>query len=110
MNTSSREKPALQTPNTYFIDDKNPPLTRWLAYVLGLQVLVWVVAHGISDTNLDGYADMLENFAWGQNWAWGSAKHPPLFAWVTGAIVPQMASRPQARPCHQNGGGSAQLS
>lgn len=75
----------MQTPNTYFIDDKNPPLTRWLAYVLGLQVLVWVVAHGISDTNLDSYADMLENFAWGQTVEWGSAKHPPLFAWITGA-------------------------
>ena len=53
--------------------------------MLGLQVLVWVVAHGISDTNLDGYADMLENFAWGQTVEWGSAKHPPLFAWITGA-------------------------
>ena len=52
--------------------------------VLALHVLAWVLAHGIADTNLDGYADMLENFAWGQNWAWGSAKHPPLFAWVTG--------------------------
>jgi len=50
-----------------------------------MHVLAWVLAHGIADTNLDGYADMLENFAWGQNWAWGSAKHPPLFAWVTGA-------------------------
>ncbi len=48
-------------------------------------MLAWVLAHGIADTNLDSYADMLENFAWGQNWAWGSAKHPPLFAWVTGA-------------------------
>lgn len=56
-----------------------------MGLVLGLHVLAWVLAHGISDTNLDGYADMLENFAWGQNWAWGSAKHPPLFAWVTGA-------------------------
>ena len=50
-----------------------------------MHVLVWVLAHGIADTNLDSYADMLENYAWGQNWAWGSAKHPPLFAWVTGA-------------------------
>ena len=48
-------------------------------------MLAWVLAHGIADTNLDSYADMLENYAWGQDWAWGSAKHPPLFAWVTGA-------------------------
>lgn len=57
----------------------------WIWWVLGIHVLAWVVAHGIADTNLDSYADMLENYAWGQNWAWGSAKHPPLFAWVTGA-------------------------
>lgn len=52
---------------------------------------VWVLAHGMADTNLDSYADMLENYAWGQELAWGSAKHPPLFAWVTGvwfAIFP----------------------
>ena len=57
----------------------------WIGWVLLLHVLVWVLAHGIADTNLDSYADMLENYAWGQDWAWGSAKHPPLFAWVTGA-------------------------
>ncbi len=52
--------------------------------LLGLHVLVWVLARGIADSNLDHYADMLENYAWGQNMAWGSTKHPPLFAWVTG--------------------------
>ena len=55
-----------------------------IGWVLGLHVAVWVLAHGIADTNLDSYADMLENYAWGQDLAWGSAKHPPLFAWVTG--------------------------
>ena len=63
--------------------------------MLGCHLLIWVVAHGISDTNLDGYADMLENYAWGQEMAWGSAKHPPLFAWVTGAwfsIFPNLDS------------------
>ncbi len=58
---------------------------KGIGWVLGLHVVVWVLAHGIADTNLDSYADMLENYAWGQSWAWGSAKHPPLFAWVTGA-------------------------
>jgi 4-amino-4-deoxy-L-arabinose transferase-like glycosyltransferase len=60
-------------------DTKN----TWIWWVLGLHVLAWVVAHGIADTNLDSYADMLENYAWGQELTWGSAKHPPLFAWVT---------------------------
>jgi hypothetical protein len=55
-----------------------------IGWVLGLHVAVWVLAHGMADTNLDSYADMLENYAWGQDLAWGSAKHPPLFAWVTG--------------------------
>jgi len=49
----------------------------WIWWVLGIHVFAWVLAHGIADTNLDSYADMLENYAWGQNWAWGSAKHPP---------------------------------
>ena len=34
--------------------------------------------------NLDGYHDMLENYAWAQAWDWGTHKHPPLFAWVVG--------------------------
>jgi len=51
--------------------------------LLGLHVLVWVLVRGVTDSNLDHYADMLENYAWGQNLAWGSTKHPPLFAWVT---------------------------
>ncbi len=65
----------------------------WIWWVLGAHVLAWVLAHGIADTNLDSYADMLENYAWGQELTWGSAKHPPLFAWVTGiwfALFPTM--------------------
>jgi 4-amino-4-deoxy-L-arabinose transferase-like glycosyltransferase len=27
---------------------------------------------------------MLENYAWGQTLIWGTFKHPPLFAWMTG--------------------------
>ena len=67
------------------------PKSSWIYWILGAHIFVWVLAHGVSDTNLDGYADMLENFAWGQHLEWGSAKHPPLFAWVTGvwfALVP----------------------
>lgn len=69
--------------------------TKYLSIwrVLAAHILVWVLAHGIADTNLDSYADMLENYAWGQELSWGSAKHPPLFAWVTGiwfAIFPTL--------------------
>ena len=63
---------------------KNNTKNLGLWATLGLYLLAWVLAHGVSDTNLDAYADMLENYAWGQHLGWGSAKHPPLFAWLTG--------------------------
>ena len=75
MNTTANSCPVL----------KKISKNACIWWVLGIHVLAWVLAHGIADTNLDSYADMLENYAWGQDWAWGSAKHPPLFAWVTGA-------------------------
>jgi hypothetical protein len=74
----------LQNTPPPFVDAQNKGLFYGVWGLLGLHVLVWMLAHGIADSNLDGYADMLENYAWGQNLAWGSAKHPPLFAWVTG--------------------------
>ncbi|MBY0454937.1 MAG: glycosyltransferase family 39 protein [Burkholderiaceae bacterium] len=46
----------------------------------------------LAQGNLDGYHDMLENYAWAQAWDWGTHKHPPLFAWVVGlwfAVFPQ---------------------
>ena len=55
-----------------------------LPLLLGLYVLVWACTHGLMTTNLDGYADMLENYAWGQAIGWGSSKHPPLVGWVAG--------------------------
>ena len=47
-------------------------------------VLVWTLVSWLSNGNLDGYNDMLENYAWAQPLSWGTHKHPPLFAWVTG--------------------------
>jgi 4-amino-4-deoxy-L-arabinose transferase-like glycosyltransferase len=38
----------------------------------------------ISRHYLDG-ADMVENYAWGQEWQWGNNKHPPLFGWIVAA-------------------------
>jgi 4-amino-4-deoxy-L-arabinose transferase-like glycosyltransferase len=55
-----------------------------LPLLLGLYVSVWTCTHGLMTTNLDGYADMLENYAWGQTIDWGSFKHPPLVSWVAG--------------------------
>ena len=46
--------------------------------------MVWALMQASVSANLDGYADMLESYAWGQTWVWGTFKHPPFFAWVAG--------------------------
>ncbi|KTC90770.1 glycosyltransferase family 39 protein [Fluoribacter dumoffii] len=48
-------------------------------------MLIWWLAHVISDANLDKYDDMLESYAWGSLWSWGHDKHPPLFGWIAAA-------------------------
>lgn len=45
---------------------------------------VWALVSWLSSANLDGYHDMLENYAWAQPLQWGTHKHPPFFAWVVG--------------------------
>lgn len=55
-----------------------------LPILLALYVIVWTLAHSIASPNLDAYADMLENYAWGQSITWGSFKHPPLVGWIAG--------------------------
>jgi 4-amino-4-deoxy-L-arabinose transferase-like glycosyltransferase len=57
---------------------------KWFVPLLCLNLFVWVLARCISDSNLDPYGDMLENFAWGQEFSWGTHKHPPLTGWITG--------------------------
>ena len=56
---------------------------RTLLYILAYCIVWW----GIFATTrhyLDG-ADMVENYAWGMEWQWGTNKHPPLFGWTTAA-------------------------
>ena len=60
--------------------------------VIGASCLVWALVQWLSQGNLDGYHDMLENYAWSQAWDWGTHKHPPFFAWMVGlwfAVLPQ---------------------
>jgi len=45
-------------------------------------LLAWAAVSWLSSPSLDAYGDMVENYAWSQTWAWGSFKHPPLFAWI----------------------------
>lgn len=49
-----------------------------------LNSLIWWAAFSISRHYLDG-SDMVENYAWGMNWQWGTNKHPPLFGWIAAA-------------------------
>lgn len=55
-----------------------------LVVLIAASCLVWAVAQWWAGANLDGYHDMLENYAWSQAWDWGTHKHPPFFAWVVG--------------------------
>lgn len=48
-------------------------------------VLVWTLQPMLSHENLADSVDMVENWVWGKEWQWGYWKHPPFFAWVTGA-------------------------
>jgi len=54
----------------------------WL-YIL-IFCLVWLGIFATTRHYLDG-ADMVENYAWGMEWQWGTNKHPPLFGWITAA-------------------------
>lgn len=56
---------------------------RTFSYVL-LFCLVWWGIFAATRHYLDG-ADMVENYAWGMEWQWGTNKHPPLFGWITAA-------------------------
>lgn len=58
-------------------------ISRTLLIVLAAHLSVWTIYSVLTRENLDGYGDMAENFAWGQEWQLGYHKHPPLFAWVT---------------------------
>ena len=53
---------------------------------LVLACLIWAGVSWLASANLDGYNDMLENYAWAQPLRWGTHKHPPFFAWVVGLL------------------------
>ena len=57
---------------------------RWTVLYILCFCVVWWVAFSLSRHYLDG-ADMVENYAWGREWQWGTNKHPPLFGWITAA-------------------------
>ncbi|HMD34359.1 MAG TPA: glycosyltransferase family 39 protein [Vicinamibacterales bacterium] len=67
---------------------------RRLLWIAGAAYLsTWILVSWLTLPSLDGYGDMVENYAWSQAWAWGTFKHPPLFAWIVGAWFTIMPTR-----------------
>jgi len=56
----------------------------------------WAAISWLTLPALDSYGDMVENYAWSQTWAWGTFRHPPLFAWIVGAWFSVFPARPWA--------------
>lgn len=55
--------------------------------VTGLVLIHWIMWTWVGvalRSNLDEPGDMVEAYAWGQQLAWGYAKHPPLAGWIAG--------------------------
>lgn len=57
---------------------------RWTVLYIFCFCVVWWAVFTVSRHYLDS-ADMVENYAWGREWQWGTNKHPPLFGWITAA-------------------------
>lgn len=60
------------------------PTGAALLWMVTLACLLWALVSWLANGNLDGYHDMLENYAWSQPLQLGTHKHPPFFAWVVG--------------------------
>jgi 4-amino-4-deoxy-L-arabinose transferase-like glycosyltransferase len=61
-----------------------PERSRRLYSIGAAYVLTWAFISWLTVPALDSYGDMVENYAWSQAWAWGTFRHPPLFAWIVG--------------------------
>ncbi|WP_367714928.1 glycosyltransferase family 39 protein [Nitratireductor sp. GISD-1A_MAKvit] len=59
--------------------------TMRMGLLLALFVALWTTFATLTQLNLDGFGDMLENYSWGIAWEQGYYKHPPFFAWITAA-------------------------
>lgn len=59
--------------------------TASIVGIILLFILALTVHATFSKFNLDQYGDMVENYAWGALWQWGTYKHPPFFGWATAA-------------------------
>jgi 4-amino-4-deoxy-L-arabinose transferase-like glycosyltransferase len=68
------------------------PWSRWLDADSARLVVLFIVAHTVIWTLVPLivrwpgalWDDMLENYAWAQEWQLGYYKHPPFYAWIVG--------------------------
>lgn len=71
--------------NRLVLQQENPDSSRapsWLLYrTVFIHCTIFAILAWFCLPNL-GH-DMLENYAWGQTFEWGTFKHPPLFSWIT---------------------------
>lgn len=72
-----------------------PACGRWLFLALATHVLLWTLVPGLINHNLP--LDTVEALAWGNQWQWGYAKHPPLSAWMTEGMDVLSGHRPWAQ-------------
>lgn len=98
LEKQSKDNSTIQNKRTHFDeipmqDDNLKSLFRsQTAVQITAFCIIWAIVQWVASGNLDGYHDMLENYAWSQAWDWGTHKHPPFFAWVVGwwfSIFPQ---------------------
>jgi 4-amino-4-deoxy-L-arabinose transferase-like glycosyltransferase len=60
----------------------NADTTRLVVLFILAHTLVWTLVPTISRESGALWDDMLEAYAWGQEWQLGYYKHPPLYAWI----------------------------
>lgn len=63
------------------MNDDRTMYSRHLFWFIVIQIITWTLSSALTRHNLP--FDTVEGIAWGQQWAWGYDKHPPLAAWLS---------------------------
>ena len=92
------------TPGTITPGNQLPAqLVRLVPVLLIAHFIVWTLLPYFLHPNLQ--RDQIEGFAWGFEWQWGYAKHPPLWAWMLEATT-FLTGTPQALSAYALGSAS----
>lgn len=54
---------------------------KWLLFFACVHLIVWTILPSLLYHNAP--VDVIEGLTWGEQWAWGYNKHPPLAPWLT---------------------------